>query len=112
MQSHRIRAGLIVVAMLLAPGLAGAQVPDGQAAATQQQARQQRRERIRTRLQQRFEARFHQMDANHDGVISRDEWNRNPRAFDWIDANSDGVLTQGELKAGIARAVRRHLRRG
>ncbi len=110
MQFDRLRAGLLVLSVLLAPGLAAAQVPDGQAPATQQQLRQQRRERIRERLRQRFETRFQQMDVNHDGVISRDEWKRNPKAFDRIDANRDGVLTQDELKAALVRAIRKRMR--
>ena len=97
MQISQLRAGLLALGVFLAPGLVAAQVPDGQATATQQQLRQQRRERIRERLRQRFEARFQQMDSNHDGVISREEWKRKPQAFDRIDANHDGVLTQDEL---------------
>jgi Ca2+-binding EF-hand superfamily protein len=111
MQVYRVRAGLLALSVLLAPGLAAAQVPAGQAPATQQQQlRQQRRERIRERLRQRVEARFQQMDVNHDGAISRDEWKRNTTAFDRFDVNHDGMLTQDELKTAIARAVRKRVR--
>src|SRR5512142_65144 len=108
MHTYRVRAALIALSILLAPGLAMAQVPEGQATV---QTQQQRRQARRQRLQQRFEARFRQMDTNHDGVISRDEWTRRPQAFDRIDTNHDAVLTQDELKTVVVRAVRRRLRR-
>ena len=100
------RAALLAVSLTLVPGLAAAQVPDGQPQ-TRAELRQQRRQR----LQQRFQARFQQLDKNGDGVLSRDEWTRRPQAFDRIDANHDGVLSQDELKTAVKRAVRRHLRR-
>ena len=110
MRTGGFRAALMVVGLMLVPGLAAAQVADGQAQ-DQAQVRQQRRQARRVRLQQRFQARFQQLDKNGDGVISRDEWTRRPETFDRIDVNHDGVLSQDELKTAVARAVRRHLRR-
>lgn len=41
--------------------------------------------------------KFAQMDKNGDGMISRDEWTRKPKAFDKLDLNHDGFLTRDEL---------------
>jgi len=38
---------------------------------------------------------FDQIDTNHDGVITRDEYNR-LSLFDQLDTNRDGVLTPDE----------------
>lgn len=108
MRRFHVQAAAMVLGVFLAPGLAMAQVPDNQPTV---QTRQQRREARRERLRQRFEARFERVDANHDGVISRDEWTRKPQAFDRIDANHDGVLTQDELKTAVVRAIRLRMRR-
>jgi len=37
------------------------------------------------------------MDTNNDGKISRDEWKGNPKRFDRLDANGDGVITKEEI---------------
>ena len=37
------------------------------------------------------------LDKNNDGQIARDEWVRNPKAFDRLDANHDGVITRDEM---------------
>ena len=42
------------------------------------------------------------LDANHDGVISRDEAQSRPglaRHFDQIDTNGDGQIDRSELRA-------------
>lgn len=41
---------------------------------------------------------FRKMDKNNDRQVSRDEWNRKPKAFDRLDRNSDGILSGDELK--------------
>lgn len=41
-----------------------------------------------------------QMDTNNDGRISRDEWNKKPKAFDRRDQNKDGYLTPEEIGKG------------
>lgn len=49
---------------------------------------------------------FGKADANHDGVISLDEWKaagRRERGFKIIDANGDGKVTPAELKAAMAK---------
>jgi len=48
--------------------------------------------------------KIRQMDANNDGVISRDEWKGRPKRFNRLDANHDGMITKEELRA------RRHKR--
>ena len=37
---------------------------------------------------------------NNDGKISRDEWKGNPKRFDRLDANGDGVITKEEIRGG------------
>ena len=41
--------------------------------------------------------RFQGMDANRDGVITRDEWRGSERAFERHDLNRDGVLSGSEI---------------
>jgi Ca2+-binding EF-hand superfamily protein len=42
------------------------------------------------------EDRFADLDANHDGRVSRSEWHGSIAVFDALDANRDGVLTRQE----------------
>jgi len=47
-----------------------------------------------------------EMDANKDGVVSKEEWvatNHRAEAFDGIDTNKDGKLTVEEITAARAR---------
>lgn len=44
--------------------------------------------------------RFRGMDANNDGVITRDEWRGSPRSFERHDWNGDGRLAGNEVRAG------------
>lgn len=58
-----------------------------------------------------FAAMKVQFDANHDGVISRQEFVYGPTpVFDLADANHDGRVTLAELQAAATRA--RATRRG
>lgn len=41
--------------------------------------------------------RFNEMDANHDGVISLNEWRGDRTAFDRLDRNNNGVLSRDEF---------------
>jgi Ca2+-binding EF-hand superfamily protein len=41
---------------------------------------------------------FAQLDKNHDGVITRDEWKRTAKSFDKHDLNHDGKLTPNEYR--------------
>jgi hypothetical protein len=47
--------------------------------------------------------RFQEMDRNNDGVVTRDEWRGNDRAFRNQDWNGDGVLSGDEVRAGARR---------
>jgi hypothetical protein len=47
--------------------------------------------------------RFEALDRNHDGRITRDEWNGNDRSFRNHDWNGDGVLSGDEVRAGARR---------
>lgn len=44
--------------------------------------------------------RFQEMDTNHDGVITRDEWRGSDRSFRNHDWNGDGRLSGDELRVG------------
>jgi len=46
------------------------------------------------------EMRYAGMDANHDGVIARNEWRGNANAFRIHDWNGDGVLSGDEVRVG------------
>lgn len=39
------------------------------------------------------------IDQDHDGKISRAEWNRKPKAFDQVDTNHDSYLSREEFAA-------------
>jgi len=47
--------------------------------------------------------RFAEMDANNDGVISRQEWNGSDRSFEVHDWTGDGRLSGNEVRAGAQR---------
>ena len=44
------------------------------------------------------EIRYAEMDRDHDGVITRSEWQGTRRAFDAADWNHDGVLSGDEVR--------------
>ena len=47
--------------------------------------------------------RFQGMDTNRDGVITRQEWRGNARAFNNNDWNGDGILSGDEVRPGAQR---------
>jgi Ca2+-binding EF-hand superfamily protein len=54
---------------------------------------------------ERRRARFTNLDSNNDGVITRNEWHGDSRAFDRLDANRNGVLSRDEFaRSGDDRA--------
>jgi hypothetical protein len=107
-----MKRGLMAAAALAACLAAG----DGIALAQQtppaqsNQTRTTRRDARRARIAKRVARRFRAADKNGDGVISRDEWSRRPRAFDRLDTNHDGVVSADELNAAIAARMKRHRR--
>lgn len=54
-------------------------------------------------LGDRDRGRFADLDHNSDGVITRNEWHGDSRAFDRMDANGDGVLSRDEFARGDTR---------
>ena len=50
--------------------------------------------------------RFRAMDANNDGVISRNEWSGSRQSFETHDWNNDDVLTGDEINEAAARRGR------
>jgi len=50
--------------------------------------------------------RFREMDANRDGVITRQEWRGNDRSFRNHDWNGDGRLSGDEVRTGARRDAR------
>jgi Ca2+-binding EF-hand superfamily protein len=50
--------------------------------------------------------RFRTMDANNDGVISRNEWTGSRQSFETHDWNNDDVLTGDEINEAVARRGR------
>ena len=48
--------------------------------------------------------RFAAMDANRDGVITRQEWRGSAQSFRTHDWNSDGVLSGDEVRVGARRS--------
>lgn len=73
----------------------------GQTPQTQQDPQPQRPRGVRQRAFQKsgFHGgkRLQRMDANNDGMISREEWQGNPKAFDRLDKNKDGVISREEI---------------
>jgi Ca2+-binding EF-hand superfamily protein len=45
---------------------------------------------------------FHEMDDNHDGVISRHEWRGSRESFRQHDWNDNGILSGEEISRGSA----------
>src|SRR5207253_861691 len=41
---------------------------------------------------------FSQMDSDHNGRISREEWKGRPEMFNRLDADNDGYITKDEMK--------------
>jgi hypothetical protein len=62
---------------------------------------------VQQRIRQRADDRWKRLDKDGNGSISREEWPRNPEAFDRLDTNKDGLLTREELTARVA-SRRRH----
>lgn len=53
--------------------------------------------------QTRRSMRFAPMDANRDGVITRQEWRGTARSFDRHDWNGDGILSGDEVRPAAGR---------
>ena len=48
-----------------------------------------------------WDRRFHGLDRDGNGIVSRQEWNGDDRAFAVHDWNRDGRLSGDELRAGV-----------
>ena len=98
-----IQTAIAAVTALLvtAPVFAQAPTPrDGRAAREQRLTPEQRRasrQGVRPRAPRGRRA-LKRLDADGNGAISRQEWNRRPEAFDQLDANKDGQITNDELR--------------
>lgn len=63
------------------------------------------------RAEQGAQKMMERLDANKDGVLSKDEMPHESRAgriFDRVDRNDDGVITQAEFDTARERAAKRH----
>ncbi len=54
---------------------------------------------------------FHEMDDNHDGVISRHEWRGSRESFRQHDWNRNGILSGEEIRRGSASVSHTAVRR-
>ena len=50
---------------------------------------------------------FQRGDKNGDGQISRDEWQRRPKAFDHVDQNHDGFISRDEAQTAARHRAER-----
>ena len=73
----------------------------GQTPQTQQDPQPQAPRGVRQRALQKHGVhggkKMQRMDANNDGMISREEWRGRPKAFDRLDKNKDGMISREEL---------------
>ncbi len=59
------------------------------------------------RMEQYIEGMFQQMDANHDGKISKKEWlSFHENLFNGIDKNRDGFITKDEVRSDMMEKMR------
>lgn len=84
----------------------------GAVAAAESSVPQRANPQQRQQRAEQWKARWEQADANHDGMLSRDEAQqvmpKLAQRFDRMDANGDGQLTSEELRAAFkARKDRR-----
>jgi Ca2+-binding EF-hand superfamily protein len=90
MRVHQSLAVLALAAALIAPAAAAAQ-DRGRGAANKVDRQQQANSREGKQM------RFRGMDADNDGVITREEWRGNDESFKQQDTNRDGVLSGDEV---------------
>jgi Ca2+-binding EF-hand superfamily protein len=86
----------------------------GAAAATESSVAQGADPQQRQQRAEQWKARWDQADANHDGMLSRDEAQQAmpklARRFDQLDANGNGQLTSEELRAAFQAGKERRQR--
>jgi hypothetical protein len=59
------------------------------------------------RMEQMIDVMFQDMDANHDGKISKKEWMAaQERHFSQLDKNGDGFITKDEVRADMMERMR------
>ncbi len=60
------------------------------------------------RMEHQIDMMFQNMDANHDGKISKSEWmNFYENLFKRIDGNGDGYITKDEVRADMMEAMKK-----
>ena len=91
MKAYESVAVLALAASLAAPGVANAQ---GRGRGLAKNADRQQQNETRNDDRQ---MRFRGMDADNDGVITRDEWRGSAESFRQHDTNGDGVLSGDEV---------------
>jgi Ca2+-binding EF-hand superfamily protein len=58
-------------------------------------------------MEQMIDAMFQDMDANHDGKISKKEWMAaQERHFNQLDKNGDGFVTKDEIRSDMMERMR------
>jgi hypothetical protein len=90
-----MKALIPALALLALPAVALAQPPGGGAGGPPRGPQ----------TPEQIEAQFKQMDTNHDGVVTKDEWlaaGRGERGFTRFDQKGDGKITLDEMKAVAA----------
>lgn len=93
MKFHLSLGALAIAAIVAVPAAADAQ---GRGRGQEKKADQQEQNAGR-------QMRFQGMDADNDGVITRDEWRGSDQSFREHDTNHDGVLSGREVWVPVAR---------
>jgi len=70
------------------------------------QAQSERIQKRRAMVRNQVRERWQRLDKDKNGTISRDEWVRDPQAFDRLDANKDGALSPDELSQAVRQRAR------
>ena len=105
-----MKRSLLFISGLLATGIVLAQT------ATTPAPQDDHGDRMRNRMQERMDAKFGESDSNHDGKISKSEWQaarlrEANEHFQRLDTNRDGKLTRTEVDAARDQRMAGHDRK-